>query len=190
MLGGNLAISMALDIQSLFPNWPPQHYNLVGFIVFAIFMGWIIHDKQKKINELEASYEYALFFEGLLGAPRANDLQIGLVFKNTIEKPIEYKMDVSKLYIEIDDNRPVNPQYVLSGSVISKGATAQFRYPSLKKPENFPCKGTLRYELVYGRPGKMMFRQRKEMELDVQSISGKIYISPAFTLQEDNPIGK
>jgi len=54
LLGCNVAIPMVLDAQGLFPNWPYQYHELIGFLVFAIFVGWIIYSKQSHINRLES----------------------------------------------------------------------------------------------------------------------------------------
>lgn len=53
LLGGNVAIPMALDAQDLFPDWPYQYYELIGFLAFVIFVGWIIFSKQSDINKFE-----------------------------------------------------------------------------------------------------------------------------------------
>jgi hypothetical protein len=119
-----------------------------------------------------------LSFEGLRTTQRDKDLQIGLVFKNTIDKPLGYRVDINNLYIEFGGNRPVNPMYSITGGVISIGESDEFKFAPLKMPKNFPCKGILSYELVYGSPRKLKFPQKKEMEFDMEYLSGKVYVYP------------
>lgn len=184
LTGFNVAGPLILDAQSVIPAWPWQYHALIGFVCFIIVMGWIIYDKQRKINDFEDSYEFALSFEGLRVNQRANDfqnLQIGLLFRNTIDKPLEYRVVIDSLYIEFGGNRPVNPKYSITGGVLPVGGLDQFKFAPLKMPQNFPCEGKLSYELVYGPPRKLKFPQKKEMEFDIQYISGQIYVNLTCT---------
>lgn len=47
-----VASSLILDLKDVFPDWPGELHYLVGFIVFAGIMSWIIVDKQSEINDL------------------------------------------------------------------------------------------------------------------------------------------
>lgn len=48
----NASVPMALDVRGVSPQWPWQYHALIGFVAFVIFIGWIIWDKQRRINEL------------------------------------------------------------------------------------------------------------------------------------------
>ena len=110
-----------------------------------------------------------------------NDSQIGLVFRNTIDKPLGYNVDVDSLYIEFGGNGPVNPEYPVTGGVIPIGGLGQFNFALLKTPKTFPCKGKLSFQLSYGNPRKMKFRQKKEnMEFDIHYGSGQISVYPTY----------
>jgi len=46
--------SLILAASGLLPNWPQQLHYLIGFIVFAGIMWWIIADKDSELNSLRA----------------------------------------------------------------------------------------------------------------------------------------
>ncbi len=182
-------VTLVADVYGFKPEMPWQWYALIGFLTFGILVSLIIYTKQRRINQLEEQFEYSLSFDGLDLRPVGEMLEIGLELTNTIEKPIEYI--VEKYYLEIDGNRLPDCRYKNRGQVIPSKKPTLFKFPALKMPNNIPCKGLLRYELIYGRPGKLIFRQIREMELTVRSSvrSGKSLVWQ-FTHQEDSPIKK
>lgn len=48
----NVAGPLVFDAQSMFPNWPWQYHALIGFIVFALVMIWMVIDKSSIISKL------------------------------------------------------------------------------------------------------------------------------------------
>ncbi len=182
------AISAYGETQSLLPNWSDQSHILVSFLVFAGFVSWIIYDKQKKINEFEGSYEYALSFDGLGMVFVGGMLEIKLNFTNTLGKPIEYS--VENIHLEIGGNSLTDFRYKSRGQVIPREKSAAFGFPAIKTPSSIPCKGSLGYELVYGRPGKPMFRQIREMDITLRIVGLNKNLVWEFTRQEDHSIKK
>jgi len=184
----NVAGPLILDMQTVAPAWPWQAHALIGFMAFAGVMVWMIVDRQRKINEFEDSYAYALSFDGLNITPVGEMIDLGLNLSNTLEKPIEYI--VENIYLEIGESRLPNFQYKNRGQVISGRKSGLFQFPAFKTPNSIPCKGLLRYELVYGRPGKPMFRQIRELELTLRTVDQVKALVWQFTQQEDIPIKK
>ncbi|MFC2033886.1 hypothetical protein ACFLTT_00580 [Chloroflexota bacterium] len=184
----NVAVPLILNMQTIAPTWPWQLHALIGFIAFFIVIASIIIDKQREINKLENSYEYVLFFNGLIVNPVGEMLEVDLNLTNTHEKAIEYI--VESIYLEIGGNCILDSQYRNRGQVISGKQSGVFKYPAVRIPNSIPCEGLLRYELIYGRPKKPMFRQIKEMKLTLRTVGQSNNLLWQFTQEEDSPIKK
>ncbi len=114
ILGSNVAIPMYLDAGGLLPTWPWQYHALIGFVAFALFIGWIIYDKQSHINKLES---------GRPEITEGNQTGINMVID---EQGSEFKVDVG-LYFK---NRGAKAAYQFSLKVGSAPANApnQFKF--------------------------------------------------------------
>jgi hypothetical protein len=77
LLGLNVAIPMVLNAQGLFPNWPYQYHLLVGFLVFAGYMCWIIRSKQMQIDKSREVIRFT-----------ARPSSVAINFPDKTEKPL------------------------------------------------------------------------------------------------------
>ena len=150
------------------------------FILFALSSLYVLIELYLSLRKYEASYEYALAFEGVSVTDKGGNSQIGLIFKNTIDKPIGYKVDTDSLYLEFGGNRPINPIYSITGGVIPIGGSDQFIFALLKTPNNFPCKGKVSFRLHYGNPHKMAFAFTKNMDFDINYGNGIVSVYPIY----------
>ncbi|MFH1775782.1 MAG: hypothetical protein ABH839_03940 [Chloroflexota bacterium] len=168
MLGLNVAIPTVLDAQGLFPNWPYQYHTLIGFSAFAFFMGWIVYDKQKHIDKIEESYQYALSLDKFDNTWKNNNLKLGLVISNAIDKAIQCELIAGHTYLEVEGER-LKPKSN-DKTIIPPGKLAVITLPEIDLTGTFPLAGTLHYKLEYGQPNKPLFKQTRRYKLDIDLV--------------------
>lgn len=84
--------SLGFAVRGLLPNWPQQLHYVIGFIVFAGIMWWIIADKDSEINNLRAgrpqlTLRKTVGLKGEVDARRSEvKIELNLLFTNIGEK--------------------------------------------------------------------------------------------------------
>lgn len=159
-----------------------------GVILFTLASISVISQLWWHIKRTEDSYAYALSFDGLSPTSVGEMLEIMLNLTNTMEKPMEFAIE--DFHLEIGGKCASSSGLKNRGQVIPRGKTAQYVLPAVEYPGTVPCKGTLGYKLVYGRPGNLVFRQSKEMELTYRITGEGKGLMWQFTQQEDTRIKK
>ena len=161
-----------------------------GVILFTAAAISFIFQLWKYINRIEKSYKFALSLDQLNYGTKKEGVDFELVLSNTLlDKPLIYKVALSKLYIEINGNKQTQPDKAIKGAVIPAGKSSTFRLGIFKAPSKYPYKGLLHYEIAYGHPDKLLFHRITELNLD---IFGPAYNNITWTIrkQEDKPFKK
>jgi len=144
-----------------------------GSLLFGIFAISTIGQLWCHIRKYEEIYEYALSFKGVVMSLAHDHLQISLLFKNTIDKPLAYQVSSQDSYTVVDGKCSKNDPNPIS--IISAGDLSEFRFAPLEDPKHSPITVKVVYKLVYGSPNKMKFREGKEMEFEAKYTSGEFY---------------
>lgn len=161
-----------------------------GVILFTIISIIVIFQLWRYIHRIEESYQSALSLDKLNYGTKKEGIDFELVLSNTLpNKPLIYKVALSKLYIEINGNKQTQLDKSIKGAVIPAGKSSKFLLGIFKAPIKYPYKGLLHYEIAYGHPRKLLFHQITELNL---YISGPTYnqLTWTFEKQEDEPFKK
>jgi len=150
----------------------------------------VIFQLWRHINRIEKSYKFALSLDKLNYGTKKEGIDFALVLSNTLlDKPLIYKVALSKLYIEINGNKQTQLDKAIKGAVIPAGKSSEFLLGIFKSPSTYPYKALLHYEIAYGHPDKLLFHRITELNLD---IFGPTHEELQWTLrkQEDKPFKK
>lgn len=165
-----------------------------GAILFTIWALSVIAQLGWHIHKTENSYIHTLSFDDLVSFPnlQSRHIRYALLFSNTSDKPIEYRIDLNKTYLEIDGKRPTQLQYDSTGGIIQKLKSTKFLLPEVPFPNQLPAQGILHFELDYGSPHNLKFQKIKEVniELTQPTPQGTIYTIWKDKYEEDKPIKK
>jgi hypothetical protein len=149
------------------------------------------------IHKIDNSCAYTLSFDKLESFPnfQGKNLQLALLFSNVSDRPIEYRLDRSKTYLEMDGKRVTELKYDSISGIILKQKSAKFILPGIPLPKKYPTQGILHYEVEYGRPNRLRFRQSKEFDLEFTTLiqKGTILEIPLVykkKYEEEKPIKK
>ena len=151
---------------------------------------------QFRFDKIENSYAYSLSLDDLDIERRLNKLYISLKLSNTLDRPLEFQMDQTAISIEVDGKKPnTSQQDKIIHTVLPPKKSTKIHCPGLPIPTRNPSLGKLYYELVYGLPNKPLFRQIRELELEVtQEVvlnkAIKYSLQSFIRHQEDSPIKK
>ncbi len=126
-------------------------------------------ETKSALDKLENSYLGSFWFGGVEGFPNVQDihLRFALLFLNTLERPIECRIDSNKTFIEVGGNRSVVLQRDNMGIIIPKQKPHKFLFTEIALPNKFPAYGVIHFELKYGEPSDLHFHQIKEFDLEL-----------------------
>lgn len=156
----------------------------------ALWVAIVIVDLKVGASEDKESYHHALSLDRLNYGTKREGIDFELVLSNTLpNKPLIYRVALSKLYLEINGNKQTRPDKATKGAVIPAGKSSTFLLGIFEAPRKYPYEGILHYEIDYGRPSKLLFRRITELNL---YISGPTYKELKWTVgrQEDEPLNK
>ena len=162
----------------------------LGGVTISLWVAIIIVYLMAGASEAGELYLHALSLDRLNYGTKKEGIDFELVLSNTLlNKPLIYKVALSKLYIEINGNKQTQLDKAIKGAVIPAGKSSKFLLGIFKAPSKYPYKGLLHCEIAYGHPGKLLFHQITELNLD---ISGPTYKQLTWTIrkQEDKPFKK
>jgi len=82
---------------------------------------------RNQISKLQDSYACALSFDGVGILPASMTGSIALKLSNSIDSPIQFKIDETQTYIEVDGKRLPQPNHPPdTGGIVSKSRTINF----------------------------------------------------------------
>lgn len=157
-----------------------------GIILFDAFAISIIVQLWWRLRKIEVSYQYALSFDGLNLNVGGGSLAITLNHSNTLDKPIEYVVNIDETDIEVGGNRSVSPHYDAYRTVIPSNKSCSFQLAGVAEPKNYPCTGLIRYKILYGSPNKLMFQQIRELNLTLAKPDKSVTLRWSIRKQEDS----
>ena len=161
-----------------------------GVILFTIFSISVIFQLWRRINKIEESYKFALSLDILNCGIKKDGIDFELVLSNTLlDKPLNYKVPLSKSYIEINGNKQTQFDKAIKGAVIPAGKSSTFRLGIFNAQSKYPYKGLLHYEIAYGRPDKLLFHRITDLNLYIQGPTHK-QLTWTIEKQEDKPFKK
>ncbi len=173
---GSLAPSAQQFISDQFPSLL-KDINWLASVSAALFLGfviWSLWDLSVKLQKFEDDYHYALSFDGLESIPDPQGLHIAMILSNTIDKPLEFKLDMANTYIEIEGKRitPSAPsdKWKSTEGILYKSKPQRYIFPPYIPLKDI-AHGRLHYELEYGRPKNPLFRHIREIGLTLQRFS-------------------
>ena len=161
-----------------------------GVILFTIVSISVIFQLWRCINAIEQSYKFALSLDVLNCGMKKGGIDFELVLSNTLlDKPLSYKVALSKSYVEINGNKQTQSDKGIKGAVIPPGKSSTFRLGIFNTHSNYPYKGLLHYEIAYGPPDELLFHRITELNL---YIAGPTYKQLTWTIEkrEDKPFKK
>lgn len=148
---------------------------------------------QLRLSGIENRYHYALSLGDFEVEWTETRIRLLIKISNAIDRPIVYKVLKNKTYIEIENMPRIALKASDSGLITAKG-TSRGSLPEITPPKNFPCKGVLHSEIVYGSPGKFLFWQIRDWDLDIyittENSQRVIHIEGHYNFREDEPIKK
>jgi len=156
-----------------------------GFIFFTMAAISVIAQLWWHIYKIEGSYLYSLSFDKLEHTLSKDGIQFRLHLSNNLDKPVEYNFIAGETNVTIGDNPPVQLQKGLLGTIISAKKSSIFQLPVVRIPSNYPCKGLIRYRMVYGPPQKPMFQQIRELILTISGSPQNIQVNWIIGQQKD-----
>jgi hypothetical protein len=160
-----------------------------GVILFTVVAISVIVQFWWRIHKIEDSYYYALSFDGPNILPNSLDGNLAVKLSNGIDKPIEYKIDMEKTYVNTDDKISFGKEYPSVGAILTKSKNSDFTLPFKIFPIMKAKNNIFHLEVLYGRPGKLSFRQIREMNLTIQSLGGdNVFLNWVITITRDEHI--
>lgn len=180
----------------LVTNWDWFHAEYLWAIPAILFL--IAGIKlQVKLDSFKSAYKYALSLDNveIVYDPKPSQLRMLLRLSNTLDKPLEYKVDTTKTYIELEGRTTTFLANVEIGTVIPRLKSSTIYLPSLPLPVTNPSIVKLHYELLYGLPGKPLFRQVKDLELSIKQVNISpnrisVNLNYIYKFEDDEPIKK
>jgi hypothetical protein len=167
-------------VSTLYPTVGGITGLIVGFVLIFVTSLLLAFKRQRDesrtqrdkalvhIKKLLDEYIWALSFEGVGKFPYAGKTYVSLQFSNTIDQVIEYEIDMTNTYIELDGKKiPLPNKYPNTGGIISKAKPLSFTVPYPYTQLLQADKVLLHYELNYGRPSQPLRRQMRELDLNL-----------------------
>lgn len=212
VIGGlNTAVPLILDAQTVFPAWPWQYHALIGFIVFAGMMIWMVSEAKNDLNKIKIAIPNIVLksidksFQGkavnlqyshvlsqvLIGSTETPNFTRIWVANNP-NKPIQ-SVDAEKLYCEITFfNSECKRMFTMSGrwaesKEVIEGAQPMEMDQMTLLPNNRPfCMDIgLKYideEYFYGYNGETPRKNTKGFRDNDRCLpKGNYYVKTEFT---------
>ncbi|MBI4202428.1 MAG: hypothetical protein HY532_04860 [Chloroflexi bacterium] len=178
---GMVAVGVYYDAVNATPVFEGP-FGLSILSLGAAFMGLsaalLIVQLRRRIQAFEESYQYGLWLEELILTPTNDNLQLSMKLTNSLEAPIEYKLNTSNFHLEVAGNTPNHMAFDTDGNIVPSKRYDVLLCRGAAPPLQLPCEGHLTYELLYGPPGRLRYRQTVEKQLTLrQSPQGMVLIS-------------
>jgi hypothetical protein len=157
---------------------------------------WITPMRQRNeaynyIADFQNSYAYALSLDSIDAHPDPTGNYITLNLSNNLEKPIEFEMDWTKTYVEINGKRLPKHAERNTGAIITKSKPLPWVLPYNFEEISQARKVVIHYELKYGNPGNFLYRQIRELNLHISYLSrAQLSITYTEEKRQDVPIKK
>ncbi len=155
-----------------------------GFILFAGASASVIGQLWWRIYTTEESYKYSLSLDGLKLVQDDEIIRFMLEMSNALDKPLDYKFDGDRYYVEINGIREISHDRGLKGTVLSGRSPGTYRLPEVLKPDNYPCSMLIHFEIIYGHPKRALFRQIREIDVNLFGSKQKVGFNYVYRSEE------
>ena len=156
-----------------------------GFILFAVTSVSVIVQLWWHIHKMEESYKYSLSLNELKLLQDNKIIRFILEMSNALpDKPLDYKFDGDRYYVEINGIRRISHDKGLKGTILSGGKSTSYKLPEMSKPDNYPCNILIHYEIIYGYPKRTLFRQIREIKVELSGSKQKVAFTYVYGKEE------